>query len=436
MRSLAQLLSTGLFLAFCQTAFAQDAEIAVTFVPAQGSTTNLQGTVSNVDFDDFAVAVYIYVNGWWNKPTNATPLTPLSSSGNWSCDITTGGADAYATRIAAFLLPHDYAPPLLNGAANLPPELEAAAIDQVVSIRKSPNAFHFSGYDWDVKTTGDFVFGPGPNVFSDRPENVWVDSEGKLHLRITHENGQWRCAEVISDQSFGYGTYRFYIDSIVDDLDENVVLGLFTWSDDPAFSHREIDIEISRWQNAADPANAQFVIQPYDTSGNLQRWTIPTGTTPSTHSFSWEFDQIDFVSHGGAYNPIAPISPILSAWTYQGSDIPIPGGEQIRLNLWLVNGQPPVDGEEVEVVISRFVFVPQNIPPPELIGISLNTFGEIEMDLLGIPQLHYRVDTSSDLITWITTDSVIAPESDFTMTLIPKNLESDKKFIRVEAPAQ
>jgi hypothetical protein len=49
----------------------------------------------------------------------------------------------------------------------------------------------------------------------------------------------------------------------VDKLDPNMVLGLFTYDSDPAFNNREIDIEASRLGNAADPTNAQFVVQPY-----------------------------------------------------------------------------------------------------------------------------------------------------------------------------
>src|SRR5437870_9597705 len=58
--------------------------------------------------------------------------------------------------------------------------------------------------------------------------------------------------------SFGFGTYRFRLDSPVDDIDPNAVVGLFTWSDRPDFNHREIDIEISRWGEPGNP-NAQFV---------------------------------------------------------------------------------------------------------------------------------------------------------------------------------
>jgi hypothetical protein len=42
----------------------------------------------------------------------------------------------------------------------------------------------------------------------------------------------------------------FTIDSRVDLLDRNIVLGLFTWDTyAPQYNYREIDFEFSRWQN-------------------------------------------------------------------------------------------------------------------------------------------------------------------------------------------
>jgi hypothetical protein len=68
----------------------------------------------------------------------------------------------------------------------------------------------------------------------------------------------------------------------VDKLDPNVVLGLFTWSDKAPSAHREIDIEFARWANAADPTNAQYVVQAYGGAGHLARFT-QLATATSTH---------------------------------------------------------------------------------------------------------------------------------------------------------
>jgi hypothetical protein len=212
----------------------------------------------------------------------------------------------------------------------------------------------FSGYDWVVKSS-DRPVGPGPNYFSDGGDNVALDERGRLHLRITRRDGRWYCAEVVSAQSFGYGTYRFYLDTAADDLDAQAVLGMFTWSDDPAYNHREIDVEISRW-GKADDKDAQFVVQPYTRLRNIVRFQIPSGLQSSTHSFTWKPDEVSFQSlKGQSTAPPDPASFIEQHSFTQG--VPRAGGENARINLWLLAGHPPADGKEAEVVISKFEFV-------------------------------------------------------------------------------
>lgn len=205
----------------------------------------------------------------------------------------------------------------------------------------------FAGSSWAVKaSTG--VVGPGPNVFSDSGQNVWVDAGGQLHMRITNRDGQWQSAEVILDRSLGYGTYRWTLASPVGRLDPNVVLGLFTWSDDAAYNHREIDIEMARWGNSTSAANAQYAVQPWDGPGNLVRFTQPDAS-PTTHEFTWTQKSVSFRSATAAGQTI-------SAWNYAGRNVPRAGNERTRMNLWLNGGAPPTNGAEVEVVLSGFRF--------------------------------------------------------------------------------
>lgn len=224
-------------------------------------------------------------------------------------------------------------------------------------LRTRSRVLQFSGYDWIVKSSHDQV-GPGPNYFSDSDNNVTVDGQGRLHLRITQRGGRWHCAEVISQRSFGYGTYRFYLDTNADDMDPRVVLGMFTWNDAPAYNHREIDVEISRW-GRANNENGQFVVQPYTRPDNIVRFRIPTGLQTSTHSFVWKPDNIFCQSlKGHRVRPAEP-SLIIRQQTFTNG-IPQAGGENARINLWLMSGRPPVNGKEVEIFVSKFEFEPQS----------------------------------------------------------------------------
>ncbi len=109
--------------------------IVFSYVPPYGSFDDLRGQVWHVDPSKYNVAVYIYVSGWWTKPYFSSPLTPIQRDGSWICDITTGGVDETATRIAAYLLPSAYTPPLMSGGATLPAELDANAVAKVETTR-------------------------------------------------------------------------------------------------------------------------------------------------------------------------------------------------------------------------------------------------------------------------------------------------------------
>src|SRR5262245_15228482 len=173
----------------------------------------------------------------------------------------------------------------VRGASALAAGVVLASV--ILSAAKPPaaNTIVWSGATWTIKTSQSAV-GPGPNLFS--KSNVSVDANGNLHLQIAKTaSNQWTCAEIIAPASYGYGTYTFDLASRVDALDPNVVLGLFTWSDRPQYANREIDIEFARWGVASDPANAQYVVQPYDRAGHLRRYTHPA-IAKSRVRFMWQ----------------------------------------------------------------------------------------------------------------------------------------------------
>jgi hypothetical protein len=214
------------------------------------------------------------------------------------------------------------------------------------SRRLPPRTVEFSGYTWQVKSSTRAV-GPGPNYFSDSGDNVWVDSRGRLHLKLTYSDGLWYSAEVINTESLGRGRYSFELGSPVHALDPNVVLGFFTWSDDPAYHNREIDIEFGRWGKANDATNGRYVVQPYQRRGNLRRFT-QRPIASSTHSFDWRRTAVTFASSSAAR----------STWTYRARDIPDPGSEHARMNLWLFRGALPTNGKPAEVIVKSFKFEP------------------------------------------------------------------------------
>jgi len=327
--------------------------IAITMVPLfeGGSDTKLyriEGTVSGVEPAEYKVVIYAFAGGkWWVQPLTDAPLTDIGANSTWQTDTHRG------FQYAALLVTRTYLP--IATLSTLPKVGgDVVAVDlksEIIPI--DGKIIRFSGYDWFVKTSGNRRVGPGPNYFSE--DSVFVDDEG-LHLRVFSRNGKYFCGEIISKRSFGYGSYHFILGSNIDDLDPNLVLGMFTWSNDSAYSHREIDIEISSWGKVGND-NAQYVIQPYTRKDNIIRFAVPQGLKESSYSFLWKQESVMFQGNGlkkGAGEGEARV--IFPTHTFN-EGIPQAGNENARINLWLVNGRPPGEGKK-EILIRKFRFEP------------------------------------------------------------------------------
>ncbi|HVU28447.1 MAG TPA: glycoside hydrolase family 16 protein [Verrucomicrobiae bacterium] len=410
---------TGVFFALAPSSIkGQSPTIIITNLPAYGTQGNLGGLVMNANPATNSVAVYIYVSGaWYSKPSCASALTPIQPDGSWTANITTSGSDPNATEIAAFLVPTNYDQACVNGAAGLTIPSQAEAVVYANRVSPGLRRFNFSGYGWSVRNTT-AASGPGPNYFSNSTNNVWLDAQGQLHMKITHTNGVWECAEVTSDRSFGYGQYRFTVSAPINNLDPNVVLGLFTYSNDNVYNYREVDVELSRWKNPADANDAQFVIQPAG-AGQKLRFSVPGGVTNSTYSFIWQTNRVDFQSLNGDFTSSPLATNLLKTWTCTLS-VPPAGGETVHINLWLFQGTAPSNNQEVEVVISNFEFLPLGPPQPAQLGqLNLLPGGDIELNAQGLADWRYQILTSSDLVNWQEIGTVLATNSSIAYSALP-----------------
>lgn len=216
---------------------------------------------------------------------------------------------------------------------------------------------NFSGYEWQVK--GNVTVGPGPNNWSS--DNVWIDEDG-LHLKITQQDGKWYCAEIYTTMNLGFGKYQFDVIGRIDQFDPNIVLGLFNFPEFVAPGEEEtneIDIEIARWSSSENP-NGNFLVWP-SVPGLKRAWhkfSFSLNGNYTTHRFDWTSKKVEFQSlHGHTNNNEHQIA----AWSYQPDDSleRIPQQPlRLHMNLWLFQGQPPTDLQEVEVIISNFQFIP------------------------------------------------------------------------------
>ena len=197
---------------------------------------------------------------------------------------------------------------------------------------------------WHRKDGRGGPMNPGCNHFS--RDNVWIDDRGRLHLALRRRvlpTGEevMHAAEIVSTSPLGFGAYEVVVVTDPQDLPANVVLGLFTYVEEPAVANREFDIELSRWSEP-DAPNAQFIshfLSPAGDIGRLRGRFEQSGTS-LTHVIDWRPAEVLFRS--GEFTGRAV------------RFVPDPGDARFRLNLWRHRGSVSA----VEVVIADITFVP------------------------------------------------------------------------------
>lgn len=230
----------------------------------------------------------------------------------------------------------------------------------------------FAGRTWRVKGPG--FYAPGPNNFADGPQNVWVDAEDRLHVRLRKIGATFYSSELALAEALGYGDYVFTTRGRLDALDPNVVLGLFLWEYGPCWlpfdlwwnPYNEIDVEFSRWGDPAAP-NMQYVVQPWDIPGNRHRYDVLFEDDEITsHAFRWLPDRVEWRSWRGGPDDEATSPPIASL-ALANAFLPRPGRARVHINLWWFDRTP---AEEQEVIFEDFRFTPAavtaaDVPPVE-----------------------------------------------------------------------
>ncbi|KRP10244.1 MAG: hypothetical protein ABR95_10540 [Sphingobacteriales bacterium BACL12 MAG-120813-bin55] len=241
---------------------------------------------------------------------------------------------------------------------------------------------YFSGYEWDVKIYENTQQGPGPNWFSGHYEDVWVDEKGYLHMRISNRDGRWWASEIVGRDNIGFGTYTWVVQGDLENIPENIVLGLFSW-DNNTFqeeANSEVDIEFAKWGDATTNKTLHYSVQPVSFGPVYPERSFapetPAGSLigVSTHSFLWTDSIIEWKSYTG--EGIDPANQI-AEWTFTldnparvknenglSSDpviIPSPGATtNARINFWIMPwiSPAPTDNSEHEIVIRSFTYTP------------------------------------------------------------------------------
>jgi Concanavalin A-like lectin/glucanases superfamily len=214
----------------------------------------------------------------------------------------------------------------------------------------STHIIKWAGLNWKCKNVHDL--GPGTNNFSDSPNNLWVDNQGRLHLTIKMDSGRWDCTQLACENDYRFGKFTWKIDnaSSIFNLSQDAAwLGLFSYRDD----NNETDVEISRWQGQGNHL-VLYTVQPYWIPGNsigyLPSVTRNGSTTDQngydgsgiTVSIDREPNYIDFTT-------LDRKGRVIAYEHFTNTSVIDKGAEKLYMNFYLRS--IPTIGPDVECII-------------------------------------------------------------------------------------
>jgi hypothetical protein len=293
------------------------------------------------------IVIYSHSGPWWVQPWPDKPFIPIHADSTWSTETHLG------YQYAAMLVDANYHPP---ATMDVPPVAGGDVklveiVDGMGTLPAFPTVpIHFSGYDWNIQTVS-AIRGGLNNLYS--PDNVWKDSSGALHLRMTNKSGKWTCAHLLMARSLGYGTYNLTVRD-TSHLQPAAVFSMHTFDPSGGDQHyREMDVEISRWGDAANKENAQYGIQPFYVPGNTTQFIEPAGTM--THTMVWQPGRVTFRTVRGS--SASSTAPAINEHVFT-SGVPSPGQELLELMLYMVASDKYPLKNDTEVVVEKFEYLP------------------------------------------------------------------------------
>ena len=99
--------------------------------------------------------------------------------------------------------------------------------------------------------------------------------------------------------------------------------------------------------------NVHYVVQPYYVPANFVAFRVPPGVY--THSFRWEPGQVTFSTVAGSGNTDG--GRVINQHVFT-SGVPSPGGESVRIALYVFHQGPIPLKNENEVIIDKFEYLP------------------------------------------------------------------------------
>jgi endo-1,3-1,4-beta-glycanase ExoK len=215
---------------------------------------------------------------------------------------------------------------------------------------------NWGGQVWLARESPVLQESPAPNYWLATPENLFTDSQGRLHMIAEKVGSTFYSVGLISQKrNYGYGTYTITVDTPIASLDPMAVLGMYTYNGAYTPGRDELDVELSRWgQPSPTFNNSQFVVQPWKLKGHLQAFFSPTKRVPLTFQWTWTPKSVNFSEYDGTL----PGGKLLKKWTCSTFSPAAIAGTTMNFNLWFLRGEAPYNGKSQEVILRSFSYTP------------------------------------------------------------------------------
>jgi len=214
----------------------------------------------------------------------------------------------------------------------------------------------FAGREWIVHNR---YGGPGPCNFSNSTNNVWIDQDNRLHLKMYKENGIWKHPHIETIEHTSYGNYRFYIIGRPDLQDKNVVFSPYVINTEAPPTYGEIDFEFARWSVDSYPY-ANYCLH-YDDDGVPEyHHNFNTSLTGEyfTAGFNWSENNVVWkMIHGHYPEPPSSNFLVLNSYIdyitqpgYDASNVPFED-DNLTMNIIIWTCDIPSNGQALEYII-------------------------------------------------------------------------------------
>jgi hypothetical protein len=197
--------------------------------------------------------------------------------------------------------------------------------------------------------------GPGPHgePVTNSSKAVWVDSRGRLHLRVIKVGGAWETVQIESLSAVSFGTYRFVTDSSIATLAKPLDFAMYVFRSGSKRLTNEIDLENGRTLIGMHHGRtSQFVVQPYYRPHHIYRYGIARGVAKTQQEFTWTPGKVRFLTRLGA----GKHARVLTRYAFKGADVPPTRGMHVYIELFLHGSQRSVDKGTRTAILDSYTF--------------------------------------------------------------------------------